>query len=172
MKPAIEQIDTGSIPDKHVKRDSLRAACAVAGLLAICGAVFFFGLGRLSLIGPDEPRFAEVAREMFVTGDFITPRVAGVVAFDKPVLLYWAMAASYSVFGVTEFAARLPSALAAFACVFFMYTAIASRLSRRLALIASAAMATNFFFIGFSRAVIMDMVFTATLCAAALCLYL
>jgi 4-amino-4-deoxy-L-arabinose transferase-like glycosyltransferase len=145
---------------------------AVAALLGIAAVAFFFGLGRLSLVGPDEPRFAEAAREMFATGDYITPRVAGEAAFDKPALLYWAIAGAFRIFGVNEFAARLPSALAALVCVMFLYHAIARTLSERLAWVAAIVLTTNFFFIGLSRAVIMDMTFTATVTVALLCIYL
>src|SRR5215467_12709683 len=72
--------------------------------------VYFFGL-TIPLVGPDEPRYAEVAREMFGRGDWITPTLGGFNWFEKPALLYWLEIASYRVFGVTEFAARLGSAL-------------------------------------------------------------
>src|SRR5947209_9804399 len=143
-----------------------RRIFAMVALLGIAVGVFFFGLGRLSLVGPDEPRFAEVAREMFATGDYITPRVAGAAAFDKPALLYWAIAGAFRLCGVNEFAARLPSALAALVCVGFLYHALARTLSVRLAWVAALVLATNFFFIGFARAVIMDMTFTATVTVA------
>jgi len=149
-----------------------RHGLALAALLGMVAIAFFFGLGQLSLLGPDEPRFAEVAREMFTTGDYITPRVAGAPAFDKPVLLYWTIAGAFRLFGVNEFAARLPSALAALACVAFLYYAVARTLSARLAWVIAATLATNVFFIGFSRAVIMDMTFTATVAVALLSLYL
>lgn len=144
----------------------------VAALIALAAIAFFLGLGRLSLVGPDEPRFAEAAREMFATGDYITPRVAGAAAFDKPALLYWAIAGAYHLFGVNEFAARLPSALAALACLLFLYHALRRMLSEQFAGSAALVLATNFFFVGFSRAVIMDMTFTATVAVALLSLHL
>ena len=70
-------------------------------------AIYVYGLGSLPLVGPDEPRYAQVAREMFQRGDFITPTLGGMPWFEKPPLLYWMMIASYRVFGVSEFAARL-----------------------------------------------------------------
>ena len=60
------------------------------------------------MIGPDEPRYTEIAREMYVTGDWITPRLAGMHWFEKPALTYWLVAAGFQAFGVSEFAARLP----------------------------------------------------------------
>src|SRR5687767_4146664 len=72
--------------------------------------VFFFGL-TMPLVGPDEPRYSQVAREMFLRGDWITPTLGGYHWFEKPALLYWLQIASYNVFGITEFAARFGSAL-------------------------------------------------------------
>ena len=73
-------------------------------------AAYFAGL-TLPLVGPDEPRYAQVAREMFERGDLITPTLGGFNWFEKPALLYWLEIASYSVFGITEFAARFGSAI-------------------------------------------------------------
>lgn len=72
--------------------------------------VYFFGL-TIPLVGPDEPRYAQVAREMFERGDWVTPTLGGYHWFEKPALLYWLQIASYNIFGVTEFAARFGSAL-------------------------------------------------------------
>ena len=73
---------------------------------------FFHQLGRLGLVGPDEPRYAQVAKEMALSGDFITPRLYGETWFEKPILYYWLTALTYKTLGVSEFAARLPSAVA------------------------------------------------------------
>ena len=72
--------------------------------------VFFAGL-TIPLVGPDEPRYAQVAQEMFNRGDWITPTLGGFNWFEKPALLYWLQIASYNIFGVSEFAARFGSAL-------------------------------------------------------------
>jgi 4-amino-4-deoxy-L-arabinose transferase-like glycosyltransferase len=72
--------------------------------------VYFYGLG-IPLVGPDEPRYAQVAREMFERGDWITPTLGGFDWFEKPALLYWLQIVAYKLFGVTEFAARVGSSL-------------------------------------------------------------
>jgi 4-amino-4-deoxy-L-arabinose transferase-like glycosyltransferase len=77
-------------------------------LLAV--AVYFIGLD-IPLLGPDEPRYSQVAREMFERGDWVTPTLGGFDWFEKPALLYWLQIAAYNVFGVSEFAARFGSAL-------------------------------------------------------------
>lgn len=79
--------------------------------MAILIAFYLYGLGKLPLLGPDEPRYAQVAREMFLSGDLITPRLGGHTWFEKPALLYWMIVASFKVFGVSEWTARLGPAL-------------------------------------------------------------
>jgi 4-amino-4-deoxy-L-arabinose transferase-like glycosyltransferase len=84
-------------------------------LLVVAAVLFFAGLGRLPLIEPDEGRNAEVGRQMMVSGDWITPHYNGFVYLDKPAVFFWMVAASLKTFGVSEAAARLPSALMALA---------------------------------------------------------
>jgi 4-amino-4-deoxy-L-arabinose transferase-like glycosyltransferase len=74
-------------------------------------AFYLFGIGSLPLLGPDEPRYAQVAREMFMRGDPVTPTLGGHTWFEKPALLYWMIAAAFKVFGVSEFSARLGPAV-------------------------------------------------------------
>jgi len=74
-------------------------------------AVYLLGLGYLPLLGPDEPRYAQVAREMLLRGDPITPTLGGHTWFEKPPLLYWMMIAAAKVFGMNETSARLGPAL-------------------------------------------------------------
>jgi len=72
---------------------------------------YFYGLGSLPLLGPDEPRYAQVAREMFLRGDPITPTLGGHTWFEKPALLYWLIMAAFKIFGVNEWSARLGPAV-------------------------------------------------------------
>jgi len=132
---------------------------------------FFGGLSALGLVGPDEPRYAAVAREMYESGDWVTPRLHGQPWFEKPVLYYWGAAAAFHVFGVNEFAARLPSALAALGVALTM-GALALRLYGPLAGWAALLIfASSIGVIGFARAATTDMLLSAALglamCAAA-----
>ena len=83
--------------------------------LLFVGCVFFHiaGTWNLPLIDRDEPRFAEASREMIERGDYVVPYFNNHFRFDKPPLTYWAQIASYKIFGQNDFAARLPSAIAA-----------------------------------------------------------
>jgi 4-amino-4-deoxy-L-arabinose transferase-like glycosyltransferase len=83
--------------------------------------VYFFALGSMPLVGPDEPRYAQVAREMFERGDWITPTLGGFNWFEKPALLYWLEIVSYKIFGVSEFAARFGSALCGLGTIFSLW---------------------------------------------------
>lgn len=80
-------------------------------LFAVIIVFYFYGLGKLPLLGPDEPRYAQVAREMFLNRDLITPTLGGHTWFEKPALLYWMIVASFKVFGVSEWSARLGPAV-------------------------------------------------------------
>ena len=86
-------------------------------LLVILLSAWFAGLGSHPLYEPDEGRYAEVARQMFVTGDWVMPHFDGFRFYDKPPLQYWATTLAYHVLGVHEWSARLWSALAGLLCV-------------------------------------------------------
>ena len=79
-------------------------------LVAFCGFLFFYGLGAFGLLGADEPRYAQVAREMFERRDWISPTLQGKPWLEKPALYYWQAMLAYSVFGVSDRAARMPAA--------------------------------------------------------------
>src|SRR5207247_1944467 len=92
-------------------------------LLLFVGIAGFYvwGLGLLPLVGPDEPRYAEAAREMSARHDLITPTLGGLPWFEKPPMLYWLVMASYRVLGVSEYAARIGPALCGLLCAIFVY---------------------------------------------------
>ena len=85
------------------------------------GAFYFWGLNALPLVGPDEPLYSEVAREMFVRRDFVSTTLGGHPWFEKPSLLYWMMMAGYRVFGVGEYGARIGPALSGLLTGVFVY---------------------------------------------------
>jgi 4-amino-4-deoxy-L-arabinose transferase-like glycosyltransferase len=92
-----------------------------ARLIFVAVALFLF-LGTRGLNEPDEGRYAEIAREMAATGEWLVPHLNGFERFQKPPLLYWLTAASIHFLGANEWAARLPSALAALGVVLLTYS--------------------------------------------------
>ncbi|MBX3305813.1 MAG: glycosyltransferase family 39 protein [Nitrospira sp.] len=90
-------------------------------LFLLSSLLFFIGLGGMGLTDRDEGRNAEAGREMFASGDLVTPTFNGELRVAKPVFVYWLMTLSYHVFGVNEFAARFPSALFGVALILMHY---------------------------------------------------
>ncbi|MBW4473141.1 MAG: glycosyltransferase family 39 protein [Stenomitos rutilans HA7619-LM2] len=88
-------------------------------IAAIAAITLIWHVGSIGLIDETEPLFVEASRQMWVTGDWVTPAFDGDPRFDKPPLIYWLMVIAFQVFGINEFAARLPSVLAAIAIVLF-----------------------------------------------------
>ena len=83
----------------------------------VLAAAWFATLQSRPLLDPDEGRYAEIPREMVASGDWLTPRLNGLKYFEKPALQYWATAAAYSAFGLSEWTARLWTVGLAFACL-------------------------------------------------------
>jgi 4-amino-4-deoxy-L-arabinose transferase-like glycosyltransferase len=112
-------------------------------LLACSYILFFYKLGGIALIGADEPRYASVARTMMETGDYITPQLDDAPWFEKPPLYYWIAALSFRAFGVSEFSARLGSALLALAGALVVYAFGRSVFSARAGLLAALILVTS-----------------------------
>lgn len=142
-------------------------------------AVYFFGL-NIPLLGPDEPRYAQVAREMFDRTDWVTPTLGGFNWFEKPALLYWLQMSSYKLFGVNEFAARFGSALfglGTIACLWLLGekfvspnkdVKIENGFANYLALIAASTLGI----IVFSRGASFDIILTFPITAACVSYFL
>jgi len=86
--------------------------------LAVAWIVVFWRLGFPSLMDPDEAHYAELTREMLRAGNWLVPLLDGQPYIDKPILFHWLQGAAMTLLGPTEFAARLPSALAAIVLFF------------------------------------------------------
>jgi 4-amino-4-deoxy-L-arabinose transferase-like glycosyltransferase len=76
-----------------------------------CAFFFFYGLAAFGVVGADEPRFTQIAREMLARHDWVSPTLYGRVWLEKPVLYYWSAMLSYRIFGVSDWSARLPVAV-------------------------------------------------------------
>lgn len=90
-------------------------------LLVLLGLTYFIGNGNIPVSDPVESNYAQTAVEMLRSGDYISPRIYGHPWYDKPVFFYWELIAAYSLFGITDFAARFFPSLVAFAGVLLTY---------------------------------------------------
>ncbi|MGA8145619.1 MAG: phospholipid carrier-dependent glycosyltransferase [Candidatus Acidiferrales bacterium] len=146
------------------------AAPSAAGLIIL---VCLFGhLGAIGLVGPDEPRYAWIARAMAATGDWVTPRLYGQPWFEKPVLYYWMAGAGFLLHLGAEWASRLPSAIAAIAASFaigwlgWKHYGVSEEPFASPYLLAPLIFSTSVAAVGFSRAAGPDMLFSAALALA------
>ncbi len=142
-------------------------------LVALSGTLFLINLGGFDLWPPDEPRFAQVAREMVRSGDYLVPRVNGLPYKEKPPLLFWTQAIFATPFGdVTEWPARLPSALSGVIVVVLTYLLVARLRDHRTAFWAGLILASSQRFWWQARFGQIDMLLTACLTAAFLFFWL
>jgi len=149
---------------------------AILALGGLCIITFFNQLGTLGLMDKTEGLFAEIPRQMLLTGDWVTPRWNTKTFFDYPVWGYWMVGLSYRIFGVTAWAARLPAALAASATVLAVFgtvlrlspngEGIKKRVSR--ALLAGTILTLSPGWIGWGRASVTDMFLSSSIALALL----
>lgn len=130
-------------------------------LAGFCAFLFFYGLGQFGLIGADEPRYAQVAREMLDRHDWVTPTLGGSAWLEKPPLYYWQAMIVYSVIGVRDKAARIPSALDATLLIIAVFLFF-RKFRRGVEVDAALITASCAGIIGYARAASMDMPLTAS----------
>jgi 4-amino-4-deoxy-L-arabinose transferase-like glycosyltransferase len=147
--------------DSKPRAERARRSTDLVALIAFCGFLFFAGLQIIGLLGADEPRYAQVAREMLERHDWVTPTLWGQPWLQKPPLLYWGQMLAYNATGsVTGWAARVPAAVLAMLMVFFIYV-WARRFRRGMQLDAALITAASAIIIGFGRGASTDMPLTA-----------
>src|SRR5258708_1938221 len=129
-------------------------------LAGFCGFLFLYGLGLFGLIGADEPRYAQVAREILPRHDWITPGLYGQPWLGKPPFYYLQAMIAYSIFGVSDWTARLPSVLDASVLVLAVYIFL-RRFRTGFELDGALIAASSAGMIGYARAASMDMTVTA-----------
>jgi 4-amino-4-deoxy-L-arabinose transferase-like glycosyltransferase len=134
----------------------------------LAAVLYFFGLSAAGLLGPDEPRYAAVAREMASSGDWVTPRLWGEPWFEKPPLLYWMTGAGFRLGLGPELAPRLPVAALALAFLGFYWWILRREFGARPAWYACLILGTSAGWIGFSQIGVTDLPLTATFSAAML----
>jgi 4-amino-4-deoxy-L-arabinose transferase-like glycosyltransferase len=127
-------------------------------LIALACLLFMWGLGSIGLTDRDEGRNAEAGREMFETGDWITPTFNYEPRFIKPAMLYWLMSGSFSVFGQNEFAARFPSAFFGVGLIVVLYMFLLRVRDQTTALYGAIMLLINVEMICLARIALTDMV--------------
>ncbi|HEX2241842.1 MAG TPA: glycosyltransferase family 39 protein, partial [Gammaproteobacteria bacterium] len=126
----------------------------------VCLAILFANLGGAAFFEPDEGRNAEKAREILLLNDWVTPHHNFLPTLDKPMAFFWLVALSFKSFGFSEWAARLPSALAALGCLVLVYLFARRQWGVRQALWSCLILVTSVGFFAFARIVIFDMALT------------
>lgn len=139
-------------------------------LLAFCAFFFLWKLSSFGLIGADEPRYAQVAREMQEHHDWITPTLGQTAWLEKPPLYYWQAMVAYKFFGVHDWAARLPSVFDASVLLFAVYWFL-GRFRPQFRLDGALLLACSAGVVGYARAASMDMPLAATFTIAMLAWY-
>ncbi|MBD2066806.1 glycosyltransferase family 39 protein [Leptolyngbya sp. FACHB-671] len=148
-----------------------RTLFAVMGLVILCVFLFLWRLGSYSLFNVTEARQAEVARQIWVRQDWVTPVYNGKFYFDKPILLHWLIALGFPIFGVGEWAVRLPSAISAIALVLSTWLFTVRFATQRMALLAATMIAANPFTFALGRTGQHDMLLVFFMTAALYCWY-
>src|SRR4030042_4381207 len=107
--------------DLDTMKKTLHVIGVVILLLSIWALFFVTGISSFSLFPPDAPHYAYASFKMLQNGDFITPIFNDEPRFDKPPLIYWLIAISYSLFGVSDWAARVPSIISMLGVLIVIY---------------------------------------------------
>jgi len=156
-----------SAPWKARWRNSKTPLVAWAALALLC-LVYFYRLDAAGVLGPDEPRYASIGREMARSGDWITPRLWGQPWFEKPALLYWMTGASFRLGLGPDLAPRLPVALCSVAFLIFFWWLLRREFGGLVAWLATLILATSAEWIGFSQVGATDLPMAAAFTAAIL----
>lgn len=141
-----------------------RTARLQAALLTILigFVLYFYGLDRVGMLGPDEPRYASIGREMARSGDWITPRLWGEPWFEKPALVYWLAGIGFKLGLNEDLAPRIPVALLSVAFLLFFYRELKRNFGEAAATCATAVLATSAGWLAFSQVGVTDLPLAAT----------
>lgn len=120
----------------------------------VCLLYFSFGFWHIPLFPPDEPKYTFAALKMLETGDYFTPYFNCEPRLEKPIFTYWAIVASYKVFGVSDWASRLPTVLLMSALIYFIFFVVKNEFNEKIAIYSTLFFATNFQIYFYSKAIV------------------
>lgn len=140
-------------------------------IVIVAGFIMAYQLGGLPLLDPDEPVYAQTAREMLAADDFVSPRIYGDFWYDKPPMYYWLVAGAMKLVGQSEVAARLPSAFFAVCGALLVYAGGKTIINRRAGFIAGLVLSTSLEYFYLGKAAVTDATLTFFI-TACLLLYL
>ncbi len=136
------------------------------------GALYLFLLGRLPLANPDEPRYAQIPREMLAQGDWVIGRLNEVPYLEKPPLVYWTVGLCHRLFGPGEWSMRLTPALFALGGVLLTYAAARRLHDRAAGLAAAVVFGTSLLTFALARVLLLDMALSVLMSATLFCFIL
>ena len=135
-------------------------------LVVAFSALFFFNIGERNISSPDEGRYIEIPREMVLSGDYVLPRLNGILYFEKPPLFYWLEASAIRVLGISEWTMRLWPALLGIFGALMTYGVTRRFYGRAAGLVAGGVLATSLMYYALARFVILDMAESVLMSAA------
>lgn len=153
---------SSSVPQTPWRRDLIL-------LTLIFGALLGFRLGSAPLLNPDEPRYAEVPREMVASGDWVTPRLDGVPYFEKPPFMYWVVATLEKTLGYSEWSVRLAPALFALGGILTAYGAAQRIYGRDAGFWAAIVLGTSLLYLGLGKLLLLDTAVSVLMSATLFC---
>jgi len=159
-------VSLGDVSLRDLSLGRISWAVLIFLTLYVC---YFSHLGAFGFIGPDEPRYAWIARAMAESGDWVTPRLYGKPWFEKPVFYYWSATLCFKLFGVNEGSARLPSAVCALLATLALAWLALCLWGRQTARWVLLLLPSTVAMIGFSHAAATDMPFSAMLSVSMVC---
>ncbi|MBR2214160.1 MAG: glycosyltransferase family 39 protein [Selenomonadaceae bacterium] len=126
-------------------------------LLALCALLFFLGSSLIPVTDPTESNYAETAKEMLAQGEYLSPLIYGHSWYDKPIMFYWELVASFGIFGVNEFAARFFPGVFASLGVLITYFLGTKLYDRKRGLVSALLLMTTVEYWYVAHAIITDM---------------
>jgi 4-amino-4-deoxy-L-arabinose transferase-like glycosyltransferase len=156
---------------REVKQFRVTSKVTYVLILILAVAMFFPALGSFGFMDPSDGLYAEGAREMLESGDFLTPHINYVPFLEKPVLVYWLIAGCFKLIGNTEFAARMPAALSALETSLVVALISGRFLPRRATLLSSLVLISNLLFAVVGHLALTDMELTCLSTSASLSLF-